>query len=88
MVVETECILGNPRGGPNEMVVVKGNSFLVKAKEAACSNASSLALKLMDVFFTREELSSGCCTEAKGKALLDPEVIDGIRSEFLVLFEC
>ena len=54
----------------------------VKAKEASSTKASSLALKLMEVFFTKEELAQGNCTEAEGRELLSPDVINGIRCRF------
>ena len=54
----------------------------MKAKENASTSATQLALKLMDIFFTKEELSSGNCTQAEGRELLRQDVIDGIRCEF------
>ena len=79
---KSACILGDPTG---DHVVVEGNYYLdVKAKESACSTAANLALKLMDVFFTKEEIAQGSCTEVKGVPLLNPEIIDGIRSELSV----
>ena len=54
----------------------------VKAKEVASSDAVKLALNLMDLFFSKQEMASSSCTETKGKQLLDPTIVDGIRSEF------
>ena len=55
----------------------------VKAKETASSKASSLALKLVDVFFTRDEMAKGNCTETDGRELLRPNVIEGIRCKYM-----
>ena len=46
----------------------------VKALEAACDNAKTLAIKLMNVFFSKEQMAIGSCTEVKGRNLLSPEV--------------
>lgn len=41
--------------------------------------AGPLALRLMDLFFTREEMADGNCTAADGRNLLHPDIISGIR---------
>ena len=64
------CILGNPSGGPNDHdhVVVEGYSQTsIKAKEAASSSPESLALKLMDVFFSRHEMAKAVAQKSRGK---------------------
>ena len=79
------CVLGDP-SVKERCVVIDGFSQLaVKAKENASTDACQLALKLMDVFFTKEELSVGNCTEAEGRELLRQDVIDGIRCKSLSL---
>ena len=72
------CVLGDP-SVKERCVVIDGFSQLaVKAKENASTDSCQLALKLMDVFFTKE-LSAGNCTEAEGRELLRQDDIDGIR---------
>ena len=51
-----------------------------KFKGTVC--CCQLALKLMDVFFTKE-LSAGNCTETEGRELLRQDDIDGIRCKSL-----
>ena len=75
--VAIQCILGDPRG---EHVVLSGYTQAnVKAEEYSATDACALARKLMELFFTREEMANGNCTEADGRILLNPEVISGIR---------
>lgn len=62
--VANGCILGDPNG---KYTVIQGWSQVqIKAKEIASSNP---ALKLMDAFFTKNELAAGCCTEVDGRGL-------------------
>lgn len=51
----------------------------VKGKEVLASDETQLALKLMDLFFTKEEMARGNCTPAEGRELLRQDVIAGIR---------
>lgn len=51
----------------------------VKGKEVLASSASSLALKLMDLFFTKEEMGKSNCTPAEGREILRQDIIAGIR---------
>ena len=44
------------------------------------SNEAQLALKLMNLFFTREEKSN--CTPAEGKEILRQDIIVGIRCKY------
>ena len=47
--------------------------------EGVSSDASKLALNLIDVFFfTKDILSTSLATRWEGRDLLDPEVIEGI----------
>ena len=54
------CILGDPFGGPNDKVVLQGYSQMdVKAKEAACGDAKTLAINkwpMVPVQRSREEI--------------------------------
>ena len=49
------------------------------------SSASSLALKLMDLFFTKEEMAKSNCTPAEGREILRQDIIAGIRCKFVFL---
>ena len=72
-----------------EHVAVDGvPQWKVTAKETSTTKASSLALKHMEVFFTKEEIVQGNCTEADGQELLSPAVINGIRCRFHLLCFC
>ena len=71
------CILGDPR---SEHMKIDGfTQRQVKGKEVLASTASSLALKLMDLFFTREEMGKSNCTPAEGRDILRQDIIAGIR---------
>ena len=56
------------------------------SEEIASSNPTTLALKLMDAFFTKNELAAGCCTEVNGRELLQLDIIDGIQSRLLTSY--
>ena len=78
-----QCILGDPRG---EHVVLSGyTQAQVKAKENSATDACALARKLMELFFTREEMANGNCTEADGRTLLNPEVISGMKCKIYLV---
>ena len=40
-----------------------------------------MALALLDVFFTKEQLGRSLVTNKDGRDLLDPNIIEGIRCE-------
>lgn len=68
-----QCILGGPRG---EHVTITGyTQTQVKGKEVSVVDAGPLALRLMDLFFSREEMVRENCTDAEGRNLLEPEII-------------
>ena len=72
-----------------EHVAVDGvPQWKVTAMETSATKASSLALKLMEVFFINEEIAQGNCTEADGREQLSPAVINGIRCRFHLLCFC
>ena len=72
-------MLGDPDDDP---VIVEGWTQLqVIAKETATRDATSLALKLLDVFFTKKQMGYGCCTEVEGRGLLRQDIINGIHSK-------
>lgn len=75
--IANSCILGDPR---DEHMKIDGfTQRQVKGKEVLVSNASSLALKLMDLFFTKEEMAKSNCTPAEGRDILWQDIIAGIR---------
>ena len=51
----------------------------VCAQEARSKNARKLALKLLSLFFMKEQMAEGLYTPLEGKKLLNPEIIEGIR---------
>ena len=74
------CTLGNPYGKPDERVFLPEWSQLdVRSKEATSKTPAQLALRLLGLFFTKEEIAKGNCTEAEGRELLSPQIIEGIR---------
>ena len=52
--------------------------------EGVSTDASKLALNLIDVFFTKDILSTSLATRWEGRDLLDPEVIEGIRCKCII----
>jgi len=67
-------------------ICVKG-TIEIRACEARSKYARKLALKLLSLFFTKEQLAEGLCTPMKGKNLLNPEIIEGIRYKSLIIGE-
>ena len=49
------------------------------------SDARSFAKKLLDVFFSEEELARSCCTKAIGRELLDQTVLTGIKCKLSIM---
>ena len=74
-------ILGDPNG---EHVRIDGFTQR-KGKEMLASSASSLALKLMNLFFTKEEMAKSNCTPAEGREILRQDIIAGIRGNVLLV---
>ena len=63
------------------MATVDSETATTAEDESVDDSRSDLhALKLLNVFFTREELASGSCTTVEGHNLLRQDIIDGIRS--------
>ena len=52
--------------------------------EGVSTDASKLALNLLDVFFTKDILSTSLATRWEGRDLLNPEVIEGIRCKCVI----
>ena len=75
------CFLGDPKEAVGEKrIFIKGTSQMqVHAQEARSKSARKLALKLLSLFFTKEEMTESLCTPLEGKKLLNPEIIEGIR---------
>ena len=55
----------------------------IKTIEATSKTSRKLALKLLGLLFTKEELKEGLCTPCKGHTLLNQEYIEGIRCKWL-----
>ena len=73
------CFLGNPKEPVGEKrIFIKGTSQMqVRAQEARSKSARRL--KLLSLFFMKEEMAESLCTPLEGKKLLNPEIIEGIR---------
>ena len=50
----------------------------VRAIDALCRDGFELARRLLDLFFTKQQLSSGLVTKWEGRELLDPQIVEGI----------
>ena len=61
------------------MWIPKGDPNKVAMAEAVSLNPARLAVNLLSVFFTREQMAEGNCTPAPSRQMLDPTVIHGIR---------
>jgi len=78
-LVHVGCILGNPYGKPDEKVLIPGRTQLeIKTIEATSKSPRKLALKLLGLLFTKNEMKEGLCTPCKGRKLLNQEYIEGI----------
>ena len=75
------CCLGDPKGavGEKKIVIKETTQMEVCAQEARSKIARKLALKLLGLFFMKEQMAEGSCTPLEGKKLLTPEIIEGIR---------
>ena len=69
--------LGDPSG---EKVFIHGYSqHRVRAVEGLSADPTKMALALLDVFFTKEQLGRSLVTNKDGRDLLDPNIIERIR---------
>ena len=84
--VKEGCILGNPKG--EHQYVSNISQLEVTSRESIATSAQKLALSLLDLFFTQEQLANAICSPiCKGsmtseKELLDQRIINGIRCKF------
>jgi len=70
-------LLGDPRG---ERVVIQGfTQSQVRGLEVSATSAGGLALKLMTLFFTKQEMAEGNCTVTEGREQLRPDIVSGIK---------
>lgn len=80
------CVFGNPFGGIDQRIwLPKPSQREVAATVAVSKDATKLAIKLLSLLFTKEELSNGICTTGcdSDRSLLDQNRIEGIRRELL-----
>ena len=73
----TGCWLGNPKG--EKVWVPGGDPKKVLAAEVVSDSPAKLALALLNVFFTEQEMASSNCTPAPSRQLLNPNIISGIH---------
>ena len=84
-LVHVGCILGNPVGKSDEKIFIPERTQMeIKTVEAISKTPRKLALKLLGLLFTKDELKEGLCTPCKGRKLLNQEYIEGIRCKSIV----
>ena len=44
-----------------------------------------LAQKLLSLFFTKEQMAKGLCTDSVDRERLNPDIVDGIRCKLYIL---
>eukprot|EP00731_Ephydatia_muelleri_P009859 Em0005g445a len=71
------CWLGDPKG--EKVWVPEGDAKKVLAAEVVSDTAAKLALALLSVFFTDQEMARSNCTPAPSRQLLIPNIISGIH---------
>ena len=71
--------MGNPNG--EKVWVPEGDAKKVLAAEVVSDTAAKLALALLSVFFTDQEMARSNCTPAPSRQLLNPNIISGIHSK-------
>ena len=65
-LVPVGCILGNPYGKPDEKVLIPGRTQLeIKNIEGTSKSPRKLALKLLGLLFTKDEMKEVCAPLAK-----------------------
>lgn len=79
IVSHVGCWLGDPNG--KKVWIPGGDAKKVLAAEVVSDNPAKLALALMCVFFTEQEMASSNCTPAPSRQLLNPNIISGIQSK-------
>ena len=82
------CWLGDPSSNLSEnrkVWVQKADATKVQTAEIISRTPVKLALNLMTTLFSEEELARGNCTPTKGRELLNPRVILGIRRKCNVI---
>ena len=76
--------MGDPKG---DHVVIQGVPQLqITIREDLALSAQKLALSLLSLFFTNDDLAKGICSPQSGgsasdKEVLDQRIVSGIRSE-------
>lgn len=84
VLVDTGVFLGNPRD-PEKRVQVNLSTDQLKRAEIKGVSPEKLAVALLEVLFTFEELSTGNCTQPRkeGIRLLDATKLNGIRGALI-----
>ena len=57
----------------------------VTAKELQTTTAQKLAQKLLSLFFTKEQMAKGICTDSVDRERLNPYSVDGICCKLYIL---
>ena len=75
--------MGDPKC--QHMVISGFSQRDVRAAEAVSCDADKLALNLLDIFFTKDVLSTSLVTKWDGRVMLDQDTIEGIHCDSLLV---
>ena len=81
-IISTEIVCGNPKSKHHLVLSLPSEAAVALFHSVNCCpppDAGTFAKKLLDVFFSEEELARSCCTKATGRELLDQTVLLGIK---------
>lgn len=84
----TEVVCGNPKSRQHIVLPLPSEAAVALFHSVNCclpTDAGTFAKKLLDVFFSEEELARSCCTKAVGRELLDQTVLRGIKCTLSIM---
>ena len=84
----TEVVCGNPKSRQHVVLPLPSEAAVALFHSVNCClppDAGTFAKKLLDVFFSEEELARSCCTKAVGRELLDQMVLSGIKCTLSIM---
>ena len=84
----TEVVCGNPKSRQHLVLPLPSEAAVALFHSVNCclsSDASAFAKKLLDVFFSKEELARSCCTKAVRRELLNQTVLRGIKCKLSIM---
>ena len=80
--ISIEIVCGNPKSKQHLVLSLPSEAAVALFHSVNCCPppyAGTFAKKLLDVFFSEEELARTCCTKATGRELLNQTVLLGIK---------